>query len=59
VEAALSTLLSEATCGEKLQGVHEKLKTLENAIESIEDGLENIFRRLIKTRSSLLNIISQ
>jgi galactitol-specific phosphotransferase system IIB component len=59
VEAALSTLLSEATCGEKLQVVHEKLKTLENAIESIEDGLENIFRRLIKTRSSLLNIISQ
>jgi archaellum component FlaC len=59
VEAALSTLLSEATCGEKLQGVHEKLKTLENAIESIEDGLENLFRRLIKTRSSLLNIISQ
>jgi galactitol-specific phosphotransferase system IIB component len=59
VEAALSTLLSEATCGEKLQVVHEKLKTLENAIESIEDGLENLFRRLIKTRSSLLNIISQ
>jgi hypothetical protein len=59
VEAALSTLLSEATFGEKLQGVHEKLKTLENAIESIEDGLENLFRRLIKTRSSLLNIISQ
>ncbi|CAJ2635874.1 unnamed protein product [Trifolium pratense] len=59
VEAALSTLLSEVTCGEKLQAAHEKLKTLENAIESIEDGLENLFRRLIKTRSSLLNIISQ
>jgi len=27
---------------------------LENAIESIENGLENIFRRLVKTRVCLL-----
>ncbi|CAL5197427.1 unnamed protein product [Lathyrus oleraceus] len=59
VEAALSSLISDANNGEKLQAAHERLEALENAIESVEIGLENLFRRLIKTRSSLLNIISQ
>ncbi|CAK8561906.1 unnamed protein product [Lathyrus sativus] len=59
VEASLSILISEANNGEKLQAAHEKLEALENAIESVEIGLENLFRRLIKTRSSLLNITSQ
>ncbi|TKY58341.1 hypothetical protein E2542_SST15399 [Spatholobus suberectus] len=59
VEAALSTLLSEGTNDEKMQVAHERLEALENAIESVENGLESVFRRLIKTRASLLNIISQ
>lgn len=59
VEATLSTLLSEGTNGEKMQATHERLEALENAIESLESGLESVFRRLIKTRASLLNIISQ
>ncbi|CAK8561904.1 unnamed protein product [Lathyrus sativus] len=59
VEASLSSLISEANNGEKLQAAHERLEALENAIESVEIGLENLFRRLIKTRSSLLNITSQ
>ncbi|CAI8583970.1 unnamed protein product [Vicia faba] len=59
VEDALSTLISEANNCEKLQAAHGGLEALENAVESIEIGLENLFRRLIKTRSSLLNIISQ
>ncbi|CAL0313247.1 unnamed protein product [Lupinus luteus] len=59
VEAVLSTLLNEANNGEKMHATHEKLKDLESAIESIENALESIFRYLIKSRSSLLNIISQ
>ncbi|AET03677.1 hypothetical protein MtrunA17_Chr8g0370901 [Medicago truncatula] len=59
VEATLSTLLSEGTNGENMQAAHERLEALEKVIESIENGLENLFRRLIKSRTSLLNIISQ
>ncbi|KAK7379731.1 hypothetical protein VNO78_34421 [Psophocarpus tetragonolobus] len=59
VEIALSTLLNEGTNDEKMQVAHERLEALENAIESVENGLESVFRRLVKTRASLLNIISQ
>ncbi|XP_014507522.1 uncharacterized protein LOC106767197 [Vigna radiata var. radiata] len=59
VEVALSTLLIEGTNDEKMQVAQEKLETLKNAIERIETSLESVFRRLIKTRASLLNIISQ
>ncbi|KAE9597908.1 hypothetical protein Lal_00029609 [Lupinus albus] len=59
VEAVLNTLLNEDNNGEKMHATHERLKDLENAIESIGNGLESIFRCFIKTRSSLLNIISK
>ncbi|OIW11078.1 hypothetical protein TanjilG_22885 [Lupinus angustifolius] len=59
VDAALSTLLSDATNVEKMQAARDNLEALENAIESLENGLENVFRFLIKTRTSLLNIMSQ
>ncbi|KAK7360281.1 hypothetical protein VNO77_02264 [Canavalia gladiata] len=59
VEASLNTLLNEGTNDEKMQVAHERLEALENIIESVENGLESVFRRLIKTRASLLNIISQ
>ncbi|KAJ1378707.1 hypothetical protein SESBI_47560 [Sesbania bispinosa] len=60
VEAALNTLLNEGSNGsEKLQAAHERLEAMENAIESVENGLERVYRRMIKTRASLLNIISQ
>ncbi|CAJ1942255.1 unnamed protein product [Sphenostylis stenocarpa] len=59
VEIALNTLLNEGTHDEKIRVAHERLEVLENAIGSIENGLESVFRRLIKTRASLLNIISQ
>jgi len=53
VEASLRTLTSEGS-----NVAHERFEALENAIESIENGLENIFRRLVKTRVCLLNIIT-
>ncbi|WVZ23095.1 hypothetical protein V8G54_001639 [Vigna mungo] len=59
VEMALSTLLNEGGRDESIRVAHERLEALENAIESVENGLESVFRRLIKTRASLLNIISQ
>ncbi|XP_027362704.1 uncharacterized protein LOC113870309 [Abrus precatorius] len=57
VEASLSTLLSESTNVEKLQVAHERLKAFENATESLENGLENIFRRLVKIRAKLLSMM--
>jgi hypothetical protein len=37
----------------------EKFEGLENAIEMIENGLDSVFRRLVKTRVCLLNIMTQ
>ncbi|MED6136620.1 hypothetical protein PIB30_057672 [Stylosanthes scabra] len=56
VDAALSTILNE---GSNMQIAHDRLDALENAIESLENNLENLFRHLIKTRASLLNIMAQ
>ncbi|CAI8588515.1 unnamed protein product [Vicia faba] len=58
VEASLRTLSSEGSNVSKMQDAHERLEALENAIERVENGLESIFRRLIKTRVSLLNIMT-
>ncbi|KAG4386590.1 hypothetical protein GLYMA_11G083401v4 [Glycine max] len=59
VEASLSTLLSEGTNVAKMQAARERLETLENAIESIKNALEIVFRRMLKTRASLLSIMTQ
>ena len=63
VDAALSTLCkyasSEGADAEKVQCAYKKLEDLEIGIEDLENGLECVFRRLVKTRASLLNIISQ
>jgi hypothetical protein len=59
VEASLSTLLREGSNVSKMQDAHQKIEALENAIEMIENSLESVFRRLIKTRVSLLNIMTQ
>ncbi|KAK2373213.1 hypothetical protein QL285_074265 [Trifolium repens] len=59
VEASLRTLLREGSNVAKMQSTHEKFEALENAIEMIENGLESVFRRLVKTRVCLLNIMTQ
>lgn len=62
-DAALSTLCrnapSEGVDAEKIQSAHKKLEDLEIGIEDMENGLGCVFRSLIKTRASFLNIISQ
>ncbi|KAK4711667.1 hypothetical protein R3W88_006180 [Solanum pinnatisectum] len=59
VDAALSTQIK---CGpnevEKSQFVQSKLETVEAHFECIEKGLDNIFRCLIRSRSTLLNVVS-
>ncbi|GAU29852.1 hypothetical protein TSUD_223980 [Trifolium subterraneum] len=59
VEASLRTLLSEGSDVAKIQARHENFEALEIAIEMIENGLESVFRRLVKTRVNLLNIMTQ
>ncbi|XP_031276061.1 uncharacterized protein LOC116134507 [Pistacia vera] len=54
--------VDSALCGrdiEKMQNMHERLKAAEASIEGLEKGLESMFRCLIRSRTSLLNIISQ
>nr|XP_027187090.1 uncharacterized protein LOC101515429 [Cicer arietinum] len=58
VEVTLSSLLREGSNVYKMQTAHERLETLENVIERMENGLENVFRRLVKTRVCLLNIVT-
>ncbi|XP_027362254.1 uncharacterized protein LOC113869924 [Abrus precatorius] len=59
VEASLSTLLSEGNNGAKIQAARQRLEALENTIECLENGLESVFRRMVKTRVFLLNIMTQ
>ncbi|XP_015065454.1 uncharacterized protein LOC107010676 [Solanum pennellii] len=59
VDVALSSL---SKCGpnevEKIQFVLSKLERVEAHFECIENGLDNIFRCLIRSRSTLLNVVS-
>ncbi|KAH0700102.1 hypothetical protein KY284_014317 [Solanum tuberosum] len=59
VDVALSSLSkSGANEMEKIQFVQSKLETVEAHFECIENCLDNIFRCLIRSRSTLLNVIS-
>ncbi|XP_054808187.1 uncharacterized protein LOC129310391 [Prosopis cineraria] len=51
VESVLNSVVSEGGRVEKMKIVHARLEALEMAIESLETGLEIVFRRLIKTRA--------
>ncbi|KAK2965049.1 hypothetical protein RJ639_039718 [Escallonia herrerae] len=59
VDAALCSLCK---CGsideEKTKSAQSRLEVLEARIEVIENGLESVFRRSIKTRAAFLNIFS-
>ncbi|KAG5623219.1 hypothetical protein H5410_008437 [Solanum commersonii] len=59
VDVALSSLSKSGPNEmEKIQFVQSKLETVEAHFECIESGLDNIFRCLIRSRSTLLNVIS-
>ena len=58
VDITISAISSEEADLEKMQIAHQVLKALEISIEDLDNGLESMFRRLIKTRASLLNTIS-
>ncbi|XP_022741822.1 uncharacterized protein LOC111293302 [Durio zibethinus] len=62
VDIAVSNLLlqssREESEEEKIQSAQVQLKSLDAIFESFEDGLECLFRSLIHTRVSLLNILS-
>ncbi|GFY94513.1 hypothetical protein Acr_09g0009590 [Actinidia rufa] len=63
VDAALRNLLIAHKTGRNenkidLEKVQNQLQTIELGIQDLEAGLECLFRRFIKTRVSLLNIIN-
>ena len=58
IDFAVSALSNGRADLEKMQITHKGLGALEVSIESLDNGLECMFRHLIKTRASLLNIIS-
>ncbi|CAK7329386.1 unnamed protein product [Dovyalis caffra] len=55
-DAALESLISCKT--DKMKNVQKKLNSLDLCIEDLEDGIEGLLRRMIKTRASFLNIFN-
>lgn len=43
---------------EKITMVRGQLMTIENSLGDLENGLESLFRRLVRNRASILNILS-
>ena len=58
IDFALSAISGERADLEKMQIAQKGLGALEVSIKGFDNGLECMFRHLIKTRASILNIIS-
>lgn len=62
VNAALESFISCKTSKSVntilMENVQKKLNSLELCIQDLEDGVECLFRRMIKTRASLLNMFN-
>ncbi|KAF8405515.1 hypothetical protein HHK36_010422 [Tetracentron sinense] len=62
LDVALCALLNrQKSCKDigVVQNAQKRLEALELSIQSLEEGVECMFRRLIRTRVSLLNILNQ
>ncbi|OVA10890.1 Protein of unknown function DUF241 [Macleaya cordata] len=60
VDIALNALISgKPSKAIEVKDVQKPLEALEMSIQDLEDGLESVFRCLIKNRVSLLNILNQ
>ncbi|QCE16828.1 uncharacterized protein LOC114162958 [Vigna unguiculata] len=59
VDAALQLFaLNMSTKSNDISGLQKKLENLGTCIQDLEEGLESLFRRLIKIRVALLNILN-
>ncbi|CAL9006839.1 unnamed protein product [Prunus brigantina] len=61
VDAALNSLIGHKTSktqNKSVENAQNQLKKLESCIQDQEEGVECLFRQLIKTRVSLLNILN-
>ncbi|XP_059647406.1 uncharacterized protein LOC132293796 [Cornus florida] len=59
VAAALRSLTGHKTSKSDYENLQNQLRKMESLIQDAEEQLECLFRRLIRTRVSLLNILSQ
>nr|KYP66096.1 hypothetical protein KK1_012380 [Cajanus cajan] len=57
-EALQSCMLSQTSKFENMNKLQNQLEKVESLTQDLEEGLEFLFRRLIKTRVALLNILN-
>ena len=58
VDSALNTLKGESINPVHVENVQNELRKLDSSIQDLEEGVELLSRRLMKTRVSLLNILN-
>jgi len=59
LDVALNILSRQGSShGDHMQGAQSSLEHLDAVVKLIENGLDDLFRRLVKSRASLLNIFS-
>ncbi|KAK7341469.1 hypothetical protein VNO80_24399 [Phaseolus coccineus] len=57
-EALQSCMFSQTSKFENMSNLQNQLEKVESLVQDLEEGFEFLFRRLIKTRVSLLNILN-
>ena len=57
-EALQSYMFSQTSKFENMNKLQTQLEKVESLVQDLEEGFEFLFRRLIKTRVALLNILN-